>query len=70
MFDNTDATDYAKIKDFAKYPELRWLNKYYVLPPMFGGFLLYLYNGWAGFVWGGRPCGPAPLRCSRSRAGA
>jgi stearoyl-CoA desaturase (delta-9 desaturase) len=48
-----DATDWARIQDFAKYPELRWLNKYYVLPPMFGGFLLYLYNGWAGFVWGG-----------------
>jgi stearoyl-CoA desaturase (delta-9 desaturase) len=48
-----DATDWARIQDFAKYPELRWLNKYYVIPPILGGALLYVYNGWAGFVWGG-----------------
>lgn len=48
-----DATDWARIQDFAKYPELRWLNKYYVIPPIIGGALLYVYNGWAGFVWGG-----------------
>src|SRR3954465_8182516 len=40
-------TDYSRIKDFAKYPELRWLNKYWMLPdvapgairPLIGSFL-------------------------------
>ena len=27
-------TDYDGISDFSKYPELRWLNKYYVVPPL------------------------------------
>ncbi len=29
----SEATDYNRIKDFAKYPELVWLNKYYLVPP-------------------------------------
>src|ERR1700712_1156630 len=27
-------TDWARIQDFAKYPELRWLNKYFLVPPV------------------------------------
>src|SRR5689334_13066510 len=27
-----DDTDLSRIKDFAKYPELRWLNRYWILP--------------------------------------
>jgi len=27
-------TDFEGISDFSKYPELRWLNKYYVVPPL------------------------------------
>ena len=26
-------TDYARIKDFASYPELRWLNRWHLVPP-------------------------------------
>lgn len=45
-------TDYARIKDFAKYPELVWLNKYWYLPPLAVGVLTYLVGGWYGLVWG------------------
>lgn len=58
-------TDYDKIKDFAKYPELRFLNKYHLLPPialaigMFWlGLLLQEHAPWLGttawqmLVWG------------------
>ena len=46
-------TDWARIQDFAKYPELRWLNQHYIIPPATAGVLLYLIGGWHFFVWGG-----------------
>lgn len=48
-----DETDWARIQDFAKYPELRWLNKYHLVPPLSGGLVLYLLGGWSWFIWGG-----------------
>src|SRR5262245_14994039 len=27
-------TDFDRIKDFARYPELRWLNRYHLIPPI------------------------------------
>jgi stearoyl-CoA desaturase (delta-9 desaturase) len=58
-------TDYSKIKDLAKYPELVWLNRFDTAVPlvfalsMFGlGSLLAAYapqlgtNGWQMLVWG------------------
>ncbi len=47
------ATDWARITDFAKYPELRWLNEHYIIPPATAGVILYLIGGWHFFVWGG-----------------
>ncbi len=52
MFDNTDATDYAKIKDFAKYPELVFLNKFWWIPPTLLGFGVWLALGWSGLLIG------------------
>ena len=36
------ATDYAKIKDFAKFPELVFLNKFWWIPPTMLGFGVWL----------------------------
>jgi len=47
-----EATDYHRIPDFARYPELRWLNRYYVVPPLVANALLWLFWGPAVFVWG------------------
>jgi stearoyl-CoA desaturase (delta-9 desaturase) len=52
MFDNTEATDYSKIKDLAKYPELVWLNKYWWVPPVALGFAVWLTLGWSGLLIG------------------
>ncbi|MFV8752516.1 acyl-CoA desaturase [Nannocystaceae bacterium ST9] len=52
LFDNSDATDYAKIKDFAKYPELVFLNKLWWLPPTLLGFGVWLALGWSGLLIG------------------
>jgi stearoyl-CoA desaturase (delta-9 desaturase) len=45
-------TDYERIKDFAKYPELRWLNKWHLLPPIALAVTLYLVAGHWGVTWG------------------
>jgi stearoyl-CoA desaturase (delta-9 desaturase) len=47
-----DATDYAAIPDLAKYPELRFLNKYHLLPPLLFGAVLFALGGLHAFVWG------------------
>ncbi len=46
-------TDYGKIKDFARYPELKWLNRNYLVPPLLLGALLWIAGGTAVFVWAG-----------------
>ena len=40
------------IKDFAKYPELRWLNRYHVVPGVVLAVACFLFMGWQGLVWG------------------
>jgi stearoyl-CoA desaturase (delta-9 desaturase) len=47
-----DPTDWDAIKDFARYPELRWLNKYHLIPPVTLAVLLFLVGGWPWLVWG------------------
>jgi stearoyl-CoA desaturase (delta-9 desaturase) len=47
---NDTRTEY--IADFAKYPELRWLNKYHLVPPVALAVVLWLIGGWPLFVWG------------------
>jgi stearoyl-CoA desaturase (delta-9 desaturase) len=45
-------TDYARIKDFAAYPELRWLNKWHLLPPIALATALYAIGGSWALTWG------------------
>lgn len=47
-----DPTDWDAIKDFARYPELRWLNKYHLVPGILLGVGCFLVGGWQGLVWG------------------
>lgn len=47
-----DATDYEAIPDFAKYPELRFLNEHHLVPPLLFGAALYLVGGLHAFTWG------------------
>jgi len=48
-------TRYDQIKDFARFPELVWLNKLHLLPPIMLGVATYLIGGWellvVGFFW-------------------
>ncbi|MCA1567752.1 MAG: acyl-CoA desaturase [Acidobacteria bacterium] len=48
---NCATTDYSKVKDFSNYPELRWLNRFYLIPPLVVGILLLILCSQAVFVW-------------------
>ena len=43
------------IRDFARYPELRWLDRYHLVPPIVVAVALFLLGGWGmlvvGFFW-------------------
>jgi stearoyl-CoA desaturase (delta-9 desaturase) len=47
-----DEYDPRLIQDFAKYPELRWLNKYFLVPPTILGALILGFGGLHIFLWG------------------
>ncbi len=40
------------IRDFAKFPELVWLNRWHVVPPILLGALCFAVGGLSGLVWG------------------
>src|SRR5678816_811407 len=46
-----EGTDLSRIKDFPKYPELRWLDRYWMLPPVAAGVLAFVLGGFFGLVW-------------------
>jgi len=46
------AADYSLIKDFRKYPELVWLDKWERLPPTLLAVLVWAVAGWSGLFVG------------------
>jgi stearoyl-CoA desaturase (delta-9 desaturase) len=46
------ATDFERVKDLAKYPELRWLNRNDMLIAVAWGFVLFGIGGSTALVWG------------------
>lgn len=48
----THDTDYSKITDMARYPELRWLNRWYQVPVLVFALGLYWIGGPFALVWG------------------
>lgn len=45
-------TDLDKVKDLARFPELRWLNTYYYVPAVAMAVGLFLAGGWWALYWG------------------
>lgn len=50
--DKYNQTNYDSIKDFAKYPELVWLNTHDWVPPWTLAVFCFLVAGWSGLVIG------------------
>jgi stearoyl-CoA desaturase (Delta-9 desaturase) len=47
-----EETDLARVRDLARYPELVWLDRFWVLVPAALGVGLFLVGGWFTLVWG------------------
>jgi stearoyl-CoA desaturase (delta-9 desaturase) len=52
LYDHNGLTDYARVKDLAKYPELVVLNKLWLVPPAILGTLCWAFLGWDGLLVG------------------
>jgi stearoyl-CoA desaturase (delta-9 desaturase) len=52
LSDRYDATRTELIPDFYKFPELRWLNKYHLVPPVALGVATFLIGSWPLLIWG------------------
>jgi len=52
LCDKYSETRFEAIKDFARFPELRFLNRFYLLPPIALAVALYLIGGFSMLVWG------------------
>ncbi len=52
LSDQYDDYDPAAVSDFGKYPELRWLDKYHLVPAIVYAVGIFLLGGWDAFVWG------------------
>jgi stearoyl-CoA desaturase (Delta-9 desaturase) len=48
-----EATNTSAVKDFSKFPELAWLNRYSAIPALLMLPLLYALGGLPWVVWGG-----------------
>jgi stearoyl-CoA desaturase (Delta-9 desaturase) len=50
-----DAPEFEKVADFARYPELMWLQRLELAPPVVLGVLCFVVGGWptlvVGFLW-------------------
>jgi stearoyl-CoA desaturase (Delta-9 desaturase) len=52
LSDKYNDTRLNYIGDFAKFPELRWLNKYCLIPPALLAIAVYAIGGFALLAWG------------------
>lgn len=47
-----DATDLGQVPDLARYPELRWLHSFEIVPALLLAAACFLIDGWSGLVVG------------------
>ena len=52
LSDEYDHYDPKRIADLVKYPELRWLDRFHLVPTIVYAIAIYLIGGWDAFVWG------------------
>jgi stearoyl-CoA desaturase (delta-9 desaturase) len=47
-----DETHWPAVRDWNRYPELRWLNRNHWVPGLILALLCFVLGGWSGLVWG------------------
>jgi stearoyl-CoA desaturase (delta-9 desaturase) len=48
---DTEETKVKNIPDIWRYPELRWLNKWHLVPGVSFAVATYVFGGWQGLIW-------------------
>lgn len=48
----SDGTDVDSVKDLRRLPEIRWLDRYFWVPPLVLAVLCFVLGGWSGLIWG------------------
>jgi len=51
-----ESTEVARIRDFSKYPELRWLDRWWIVPLLACMALTFALGGFFALVWGFAVC--------------
>jgi stearoyl-CoA desaturase (delta-9 desaturase) len=52
LYDHNEATDFGKVRDLARYPELVFLNKFWFIPPVALALAVWALWGWSGLLIG------------------
>jgi stearoyl-CoA desaturase (delta-9 desaturase) len=52
LSDEHEATDLDRVRDLAKFPELRFLNRFHLIPSFALALVLFLVGGWSALYWG------------------
>ncbi len=52
LSDKYNETEWDQIRDLTKFQELRWINKYHLIPGILLGVGVFLLGGWSAFFWG------------------
>ena len=52
LSDEYDEYDARKIADFSRFPELRLLNRFHLVPTVLYGAAVWAIGGWPAFFWG------------------
>lgn len=52
MATDWEETDMERVRDMAQYPEIRWLDRFHMVPPVLYAVAIWALFGWHGLVWG------------------
>jgi stearoyl-CoA desaturase (delta-9 desaturase) len=52
LSDEYDTYDPQRIADFSRFPELRWLDRFHLVPPVIYAVAIYAIGGWPALFWG------------------
>jgi stearoyl-CoA desaturase (delta-9 desaturase) len=52
LSDDHTETPWHVIRDWSRFPELRWLDRYHWVPGVVLAVACFLIGGWSGLVWG------------------
>jgi stearoyl-CoA desaturase (delta-9 desaturase) len=47
-----EATRFDQVQDLSRFPELRFLNRFYLIPPVAYAVLIFALGGWGALIWG------------------